>query len=82
MSQKLPVIGFKWVKKLSTIDEDFIKIYDEDSHKGYILEVDSEYPKELYDLHSDLPFLPEKRKLISATSFYVICMIKKAMLFI
>ena len=26
-------------------DEDFIKNYDEDSDKGYILEVDVEYPK-------------------------------------
>ena len=26
MSQKLPVDGFEWVKDLSAIDEDFIKI--------------------------------------------------------
>ena len=25
MSQKLPVNGFKWIKKLSKFDEDFIK---------------------------------------------------------
>ena len=34
----------------------FLKNYDEDSHKGHILEVDVEYPKYLSDLHSDLPF--------------------------
>ena len=45
MSQRLPVNGFKWVKNVSKIDEDFIKNYDEDSDKGYILEVDIEYPK-------------------------------------
>ena len=45
MPQKLPVNGFKWVKKLSKFNEDFIKIYDENSNKGYILEVDVEYPK-------------------------------------
>ena len=29
MSQKLPVKGFKWVKKLSKFNEDFIIKYDE-----------------------------------------------------
>ena len=62
MSQKLPVDGFKWVKNVSKIDEDFIKNYDEDSDKGYIPEVVVEYPKNLHDLHSDLPFLPERMK--------------------
>ena len=53
MSQKLPVNGFKFVKNVSKIDEDFIKNYDEDSDKGYILEVDVECPKNLHVLHSD-----------------------------
>ena len=44
-------------------DEDFIKNYGEDSDKGYILEVDVEYLKNLHDLHSDLPFLPERMKI-------------------
>ena len=65
MSQKLPVEDFKWIKKddLSKFDENFIKNYDEDSDKGYILEIDVEYPKNLYKLHSDLPFLPERMKI-------------------
>ena len=57
MSQKLPVNGFE-----SQFKEDFIKNYDEDSNKGYFLEVDVEYPKKLFNLHSDLPFLPERKK--------------------
>ena len=60
MIQKLPVEGFKWQKNISKFNEDFIKNYDEDSNKGYILELDLEYPKNLHDLYSDLPFLPEK----------------------
>ena len=40
MPKKLLVNGFKWIKKLSKFDEDLIKNYDENSNKGYILEVD------------------------------------------
>ena len=47
MSQKLPVNGFKWIKRLSKFDELFIKNYDENSDKGYILDVDVEYPKKI-----------------------------------
>ena len=63
MSQKLPVNSFKWKTNMLKFHEEFIKNYDEDSDKGYILEVDVEYPKDLHDLHSDLPFLPEKMKI-------------------
>ena len=63
MSQKLPVNGFKWVKNLSKYNEIFIRNYDESSDKGYLLEVDVDYPKKLFDLHKDLPFLPESKKV-------------------
>ena len=63
MFQKLPVDGFKWEKNMSKFNEDFIKNYDEESGEGYILEVDVEYPKNLHDLHSDLPLLPERMKI-------------------
>ena len=63
MIQPLPVDGFDWVEDLSKIDEHFIKNYGEDSDKGYILEVDAEYLKNLHDLHSDLPFLLERMKI-------------------
>ena len=53
MSQNLPLNDFKWIKKeeLSKFDEDFIKDYDENGNIGYILEVDIDYPKELFNLH-------------------------------
>ena len=63
MCQKLSVNGFKWIKKLSKFNESFIKDYDENSNKGYFLELDVEYPKKLFNLHSDLPFLPRRNKI-------------------
>ena len=63
MCKKLPVDGFKWVDDLSIFTEDFIKNYDEESDIGYLFVVDVEYPKNLYMLHSDLPFLPERMKI-------------------
>ena len=50
-------------KNTSKFNEDFIKHYDQESDAGYILEVDVEYPKNLHDLHSDSPFLPERMKI-------------------
>ena len=45
---------------VSKFDKKFIKNYDEASNKGYNLEVDVEYPKDLHNLNSNLPFLLEK----------------------
>ena len=63
MSQKLPVRGFKWKKDKLKFNEEFIKNYDEDSDKGYILEVDVKYSENVHGLHEDLPFLPESMKI-------------------
>ena len=63
MSQKLPVNRFKWVEELSQFKDDFIKNYNEDSNNGYFLEVDVKYPKNLFSLHIDLPFLSERNKI-------------------
>ena len=69
MSQKLPVDGFEWVEDILIINEKLkkiikiIKSYDEESDIGYIFEVEIEYRKILHDLHSDLPFLPERMKI-------------------
>ena len=58
----------------------FIKNYDENSNKGYFLEVDVEYPKALFNFYKDLPFLPEKEK--NGKCKKLICNIRdKTMLF-
>ena len=53
MPQKLPLNRFKWVKKLSKFHESFIKGHDENSDKGYFLEVDVKYLNNLFSLHKD-----------------------------
>ena len=42
--------------------EEFMQDYNEDSGIGYILEI-VKYPKELQDLHSNMPFLPKRMKI-------------------
>ena len=80
MSQKLPVNDFEWVQKLSKFDERFIKNYDENGDKGYFLEVDVEYPKNLYILHNIYHFYA--RNKFKNISLFVTYATKKTMLFI
>ena len=60
MIQKLPLDGYKW-GNVSIFTNDFVKNYDINSDKGYLLEVDVEYPIKLRNTHEDLPFLPERK---------------------
>ena len=59
MTEKLPVRGFRWMTDISRVDEDFVRSYDKNDIKGYIPEVDVDYPNELQNLHGDFPFLAE-----------------------
>ena len=63
MSQKLPVYKFEWIKDTSQFDEDFIKNYNEETNERYFLVVDVQYPEKVYELHNDLPFLPERMQI-------------------
>ena len=47
----------------SQFNEDFIKIYNEDSNKGYLLEVNIHYLEKVHNLHNDLLFLSERKKI-------------------
>ena len=57
MSKNLPINNLKWDNNLEEFTADFVKNYDEDSDRGYLLEVDIEYQKnfmkhiETYDFH-------------------------------
>ena len=63
MSQKLPVNNFQQTEETSQFNEDYIKNYNEESDEGYFLEVDIQYPEKLHELHNDVPFLPERKKI-------------------
>ena len=63
MSQPLPTGGFKWVNNVSRFRPDEIGKLAMYGSKGYLLKVDVKYPKELHDLHNDLPFMCEKMKI-------------------
>lgn len=56
MSNFSPYSDFQWEENVSGFDVSNIQ---DDSPYGYILEVDLEYPEQLYDLHEDLPLCPE-----------------------
>ena len=59
MSQPLPTGGFRWVD----IEPNEISELATRTDKGYILEVDVSYPKELHDSHNDLPFMCERMEI-------------------
>ena len=76
MCKKLLLNGYKWTN-VEEFDSDFIKNYDDNSDKGYLVEVDVEYPKELCSSHRDLPFLFEKRSKLLKEFEYKVSNTKK-----
>ena len=59
MSQPLPTGGFKWVY----VNPNAISELATRTDKGYVLEVDVSYPKELHNPHNDLPFMCERMEI-------------------
>ena len=58
MINNLPTHEFKWKKGEDFTPEKIDKLIKTDK-RGYILDVDVEYPKELHENHNELPFLAE-----------------------
>ena len=61
MTLPLPKKGFHW-KRVMPTEEQIMKMKP-NSKKGWILEVDLEYPQELHDTHNDYPLAPEKKAI-------------------
>ena len=59
MSQPLPTGGFKW----TDVNPNEISELATRTDKGYLLEVDVSYPKELHNPHNDLPFMCERMEI-------------------
>ena len=59
MSQPLPTGGFKWVD----VNPNKISELAARTDKGYLIEVDVSYPKELHSPHNDLPFMCERMEI-------------------
>ena len=66
MSQPLPTGGFKWVD----VNPNEISELETRTDKGYILEVDVSYPKELHNSHNYLPFMCERMEVMEWKSWY------------
>ena len=65
MSQPLATGGFRWVSidpnETGELTEWISDLSRRD--KGYVLEVDVRYPRELHHLHNDLPFMCEEMEV-------------------
>ena len=59
VSQPLSTGGFKWVD----VNPNEISELATPTDKGYLLEVDVSYPKELHNPHNDLPFMCERMEI-------------------
>ena len=61
MSLSLPKKNFHW-KRVMPTEEQIMKM-KWNAKKGWILEVDLEYPAHLHDVHNDYPLAPEKKSI-------------------
>ncbi|XP_017483952.1 PREDICTED: uncharacterized protein LOC108372710 [Rhagoletis zephyria] len=60
MSEYLPYAEFEWLDNVNDFD---VFTIEENSSYGVILEVDLEYPHSIHDIHNDLPFCCENKKI-------------------
>ena len=63
MTLPLPYKDFKWEKN-SILTLAFVLNYSDDDRRGYFVEVDLEYPRELHRRHDSLPLAPEHKQIL------------------
>ena len=63
MSQPLPTGEFRWIKCDSWDPNKLVNMLSAEKKHGYLLGVDVKYPRELHDLHNDIPFMCGKMKI-------------------
>ena len=63
MSQSLPTGGFCRIKLGDRNPKTIVEELVEKKDRGYLLEVDVSYPRELHDSHNDLPFMCNRMKI-------------------
>ena len=81
MSQKLSVNNFEWIEDTSQFNEDFRKIYNEESDEGYFLEVDVQYLENYMNFIMIYYFYHKESKLKKSKSLLLIYTIKLNMPF-
>ena len=63
MSQSLPTGGFRWIKVGDRNPKTIVEELVDKKDRGYLLEVDVAYPRELHNSHNDLPFMCNRMKI-------------------
>lgn len=59
MSQYLPNRGFEW-GDATQLDSKTILALNDETHDGFIFEVDLHYPSDLHELHNEYPLAPQR----------------------
>ena len=63
MSQPLPTGEFRWINCDVWDAEKLVNMLSKEKKYGYLLEVDVKYPRELHNLHNDIPFMCDKMNI-------------------
>ena len=62
MCEYLPKSGFKWSERMDWTTESILQL-DDKGEKGFLFDVDLEYPEELHDLHNGYALASENQKV-------------------
>ena len=63
MSQPLPTGEFRWINCDGWDPEKLVNMLSKEKKYGYLVEVGIKYPRELHNLHNDIPFMCDKMNI-------------------